>query len=223
MKTRSQSPRLPPRQSTSSPASVVSPLPSSVNAVSLSKPPPNPKNYPIPHTRPAQLLLLACVFLLYVSSYYPLQKSLNFQIDLPMLLSCLIFLIPGYLHYTDYHEILEATFYAAVTFTSALSDSICRDGVIGNSFTTNLDRLIASSALFVVLRFTMNIRPKLHHKLIALAGVAISMQFWLKGHKHDEATNEYRFNHILWHIGLVTTGVWSVTFRPAQLFKNQIK
>ena len=114
-------------------------------------------------------------------------------------------------------------FLCLVTVTSIMSDAVFREGSRFNNFTTSVDRVVASSALFVVLRFTMKVRPLLHHKLIALTGVAISIHFLFQGQRYSELSNYYRLNHMTWHVCLVATGMWSVSYRPVALTERANK
>ena len=97
-----------------------------------------------------------------------------------------------------------------MTITSILSDSVLPLVVLS----TNLDRVVASSALLVVLRFKFRIRPHPTYRSLAMIGVFVSIHFLLQGRQFPLDSNSSRFNHIDWHIFLTATGLWSACYRP---------
>ena len=157
----------------------------------------------------ASFALFIAIIILMWYARFSLRDSLFYGIDIPMCISSLIFLLPCSIH-IRHSEILEASFYILVTITSIFSDAVLPLDMIS----TNLDRVVASSALLIVLRFTFRIRPHPTHKALSMLGVFLSIYFLLQGRQFPLDSNSYRFNHIVWHICLTATGLWSACYRP---------
>ena len=138
------------------------------------------------------------------------------ELDWPMLYSCLIFHLPGIAH-ALHSEKLEAVMYASVATTSLLSDAVIADPLY-DSRTTSLDRAVAPLALLVAVRKGLLLRPSFTHRVYLLTGVAAALHFWKRGRDCPGAasrSDNFRRNHITWHVLLVLTGLWSSLFRPS--------
>jgi hypothetical protein len=143
------------------------------------------------------------------------KKSNVVSVDLPMFISALIFLVPGSIHW-KLGERFEAFMYASVMTSSILSDALFSEGSTFAEHTTNLDRIVASSALFAAVRRGWLLRPRWVHRLLLISGISLAGMFLLRGRRAlaKGKVREYRFNHIIWHICLTLTGLWSAMFRP---------
>ena len=137
--------------------------------------------------------------------------------DVPMVCSSLLFLVPGYVHYA-HREYFEFIMYASVTLSSSLSDGIFDKGKYAKA-TTILDRIVATCALLAATRKGWLLRPQLRYKLYMLTGISFAGIFLIRGQNDRRRGRhaEYRRNHMLWHLGLTLTGLGSSLFRPPRL------
>ena len=135
-------------------------------------------------------------------------------VDVPMVCSSLLFLVPSYVHF-KHREYFEAAMYAAVTLSSSLSDGIYDTGKYTQSFTI-LDRIVATSALLAATRRGWLLRPQLRYKLYMLTGISLAGGFLIRGQNERRrgCQDAYRCNHMLWHCMLTFTGLASSLFRP---------
>jgi len=141
------------------------------------------------------------------------------MVDCWMITSSLVFLMPGYIHY-GYREKFECFMYACVTFTSCLSDGVFnQQGNKYTSITTTVDRLVATCALLAAVRRGWLLRPRLSHKVYMLTGISVAAVFLVRGQEERRMGNEkaYRRNHMLWHMWLTLTGLYSALYRPNKI------